>query len=118
MRRTLQSCWAVAVAVALAVTLAACGRNDGDGSQKATAEARVISGLMTDLEFGDKGPDDLRTFVVVGHDGSRTLLHIDPNHDYGFALSHLREHEAQQLPVTVDAEKRADGDWYALDIRD
>lgn len=99
--------------LALLVFLAACGGGGGSASDVPTPPPDQVTGVITELQFdGDK----LIEFDVETFEDTFEIL-IDPDHDYGFNLNHLRSHRDQQLPVLVDLESR-DGDLYAVNILD
>ncbi|HYH27449.1 MAG TPA: hypothetical protein VEA19_01590 [Actinomycetota bacterium] len=91
--------------LAVASLLVACGNSAPEVPPKAT-------GLIVEIE----GSRQISSFVLESEGESYTIL-IDPERDYGFPLEHLREHQAQKLPVIVTSETR-DGSAHAVSIED
>ena len=73
----------------------------------------TITGNVIEVQPAD---GDVESFVVE-EDGTRYELLIADDVDYGFDLSHLREHMDASDPVRVSTEQRDDG-AYALSIED
>lgn len=73
-----------------------------------------VTGVVVEIE--SEGLEDVRSFTLRS-EGETYEIFIDPNVDYGFALSHLNAHRASAAPVTVDLGER-DGRLYALSIVD
>ena len=72
-----------------------------------------LTGVITRVE-GDG--EAIRGFTLeVGLETYE--IRVDPVRDYGFPLTHLREHERDGAPVHCDLEERA-GELYAVTIED
>ena len=95
----------------LCLVLVACGGEDVAGTPHDVPA--TITGNVVEVEPA-KG--DVESFVVE-EDGTRYELLIADDVDYGFDLSHLREHKEGADPVRVSTEQRDDG-AYALLIED
>jgi hypothetical protein len=59
---------------------------------------------------------DIASFTLDSF-GEEYEIFIAPGVDYGFPLTHLREHERDRLPVRCRLDER-DGRLYALEIAD
>lgn len=112
MRLTLSVVRALIAALAATSILASCGA-DPSATEDAPRRGRV-TGVIIDIE--QTSPTDIHSFVVKAGD-DRHEFAIDPDRDYGFALSHLRDHLVSADPVTVEFEER-DGRSTALSIED
>lgn len=96
----------------LCVITAACSGDAEPSAEEVTPE-RVV-GSITDIEPEEGEPTG---FTVEEDDGDAFLITIDPSHDYGFDLLHIRDHFIQEDPVEVRIEER-DGDLFAISIED
>ena len=94
-----------AAVIGTVLLMASCGADEPEVPPR-------VRGLIVEIE----GSRALNSFVLES-EGERYTILIDPDRDYGFPLEHLREHEAQDLPVVVTSETR-DGDAYATSIED
>ena len=98
------------------VVLGACGDDQagddhaGDG-QPAPEE---ITGPVTKVDSEALG--EVTSFEVT-QKGEVYVVLIDPDINYGFALSHINEHLATGDPVRVGLDER-DGQLYATEIAD
>jgi len=98
------------------VVLGACGDDQagddhaGDG-QPAPEE---ITGPVTKVDSEALG--EVTSFEVT-QKGEVYVVLIDPDINYGFALSHINEHLATGDPVRVGLDER-DGRLYATEIAD
>ena len=99
--------------LALLVLLAACGGSGGSASDRPAPPPDQVTGVIIEMRYdGEQLVEfDLETVAET------FAILIDPDHDYGFNLNHLRSHRDQQLPILVDLESR-DGDLYAVNILD
>jgi hypothetical protein len=94
------------------VVLAACGDDPAaDAEQPAPEE---ITGPVTSVDSESLG--EVTSFEVT-QKGEVYVVLIDPEIDYGFALSHLNEHLASGDPVRVGLDER-NGKLYATEIVD
>ena len=85
----------------------------GGGTDADDAVPTDVSGVITRVD-GDG--EDVRAFTLEA--GLETYeIRIDELRDYGFPLSHLREHERDGRPVRCRLDERA-GELYALSIED
>ncbi len=100
----------VGALVALAV-LGACGDDSPEEAQPAPAE---ITGPVTKVDSESLG--DVTSFEVT-QQGEVYVVFIDPEVNYGFALSHINEHLASGDPVRVGLDER-EGQLYATEIVD
>ena len=98
--------------VLVCVTAVACN-GDAEPTPDGEVPERVV-GLVTDVEPEEGTPTG---FTVEEDDGDAFLITIDPAHDYGFDLLHVRDHFIQEDPVEVTLEERA-GDLVATSIED
>lgn len=73
-----------------------------------------VTGPITEIDSESLG--DVTSFEVT-QKGEVFVVLIDPEINYGFALSHLNEHLASGDPVRVGLDER-DGDLYATEIAD
>ncbi|MGH2774759.1 MAG: hypothetical protein ACRDJT_04915 [Actinomycetota bacterium] len=94
------------------VVLAACGEDSpGEAEQPAPEE---ITGPVTKVDSESLG--DVTSFEVT-QQGEVYVIFIDPEVNYGFALSHISEHLASGDPVRVGLDEQ-DGKLYATEIVD
>ena len=87
--------------------LAACGGSDEDVPDE-------LVGVIVAVE--SKAGGDIESFTLEAAGESYTI-HIAPDVDYGFDLSHLHEHDSTGDPVRCVLEEREDR-LYALEIVD
>ena len=73
-------------------------------------------GLITDVRPADETAVPV-SFTVEEEDGDAYTIDIDPEHDYGFDLLHVREHFVTEDPVDVSIDER-DGTLFATAIED
>ncbi|MGH2752752.1 MAG: hypothetical protein ACRDK3_18065 [Actinomycetota bacterium] len=102
---------AVIGALLALVLLAAC--NGEPAAEEAPAPAE-ITGPVTKVDSESLG--DVTSFEVTA-EGEVFVVFIDPEVNYGFALSHINEHLATGEPVRVGLDER-DGKLYATEIVD
>jgi hypothetical protein len=103
---------AIVVALIALTALAACsGDSSADENQPAPEE---ITGPVTKVDSESLG--DVTSFEVTQR-GEVFVVYIDPEINYGFALSHINEHLASGDPVRVGLDER-DGRLYATVIAD
>jgi hypothetical protein len=94
------------------VALGACADDPApDDAQPAPEE---ITGPVTKIDSESLG--EVTSFEVT-QKGEVYVVLIDPEINYGFALSHLNEHLATGDPVRVSLDER-DGTLYATEIAD
>ena len=102
----------VGALVVLAV-LGACGEDSPEEeAQQPTPEE--ITGPVTKVDSESLG--DVTSFEVT-EQGEVFVVFIDPEVNYGFALSHINEHLASGDPVRVGLDEQ-DGKLYATEIVD
>ena len=99
----------LASAAAAGCVLAGCAAG-GDDPEPPPSE---LTGVITRVE----GQGDEVTAFTLEAGLQRYRVRIDPLRDYGFPLSHLREHERDGQPVRCELDERA-GELYALTIED
>jgi hypothetical protein len=109
----MRSPWALNVAVTALLAISAC-ETERPSPAPESEPPSVVTGPIVEVEPG--GPGGVRGFTVESGDGTFAIL-IDPHFDYGFALSHLKQHERTGDPVRVELVER-DGDLYAGSIVD
>ena len=98
-----------ALVVLVSVVIAGCG-GDGDAvSTQPLATPTELSGLIVDT----RGPGRQVTSFTLESGGAKYDIRIAPGVDYGFDLSHLREHESNLWPLRCTLERRG-GALYAL----
>jgi hypothetical protein len=97
-----------------AVFLAACGGDDGNGTDVAENPPDEITGVIVAIDSERLGEVD--SFDVKDGD-TITTLYIDPDIEYPFPLGHLHEHLETAQPVKCDVEF-LDGKLYARTIED
>jgi hypothetical protein len=83
------------------------------GGDEREAPPSELTGVVARVE--GQGEDVTAFTLEAGHE--RYEIRIDPLRDYGFRLSHLREHERDGQPVRCELEERA-GELYAVTIED
>lgn len=88
------------------LALVACGGDEA-------APVQVV-GVIVSVQDGPNG--EVESFELDSEEEAYTI-HIAPDVDYGFALSHLHEHESTGDPVRCVLEEREDR-LYALEILD
>ena len=93
------------------VLLGACGDDSPEEAQPAPEE---ITGPVTKVDSESLG--DVTSFEVT-EQGEVYVVFIDPEVNYGFALSHINEHLASGDPVRVGLDER-EGQLYATEIVD
>ena len=94
--------------------LAGCGGAGDDGeSTEPAATPSELTGVIVDIR--GQGRDVSSFTLQSGGEGYEIRIAADV--DYGFDLSHLREHESSMLPVRCRFERRQGG-LYALAIDD
>lgn len=94
--------------------LAGCGgAGDGAVSTRPVPAPRDLTGLIVDIR-GQGG--DVNSFTLQSG-GEEYEIRIASDVDYGFELSHLREHESSMWPVRCRLERRL-GALYAVAIDD
>ena len=101
----------VGALLALAV-LVACGEDSPEEAQRPAPEE--ITGPVTKVDSESLG--DVTSFEVT-QQGDVFVVFIDPEINYGFALSHINEHLASGDPVRVGLDEK-DGKLYATEIAD
>jgi hypothetical protein len=94
------------------VVLAACG--DDPAVEAGQSAPKEITGPVTSIDSESLG--EVTSFEVT-QKGEVYVVLIDPEIDYGFALSHLNEHLASGDPVRVGLDER-NGELYATGIAD
>jgi len=94
------------------VILGACG--DDPAPDDAQSAPKEITGPVTKIDSESLG--EVKSFEVT-QKGEVYVVLIDPEINYGFALSHLNEHLATGDPVRVGLDER-DGRLYATEIAD
>ncbi len=101
------------VAVAALLLLGACAsENDVD------APAQPVPGAVTGLIRAiDPSSGPIESFELTRPGDETRQIFIDPGHDYGFDLEHLREHMDGAEPVKVTLDER-DGQLFATAIED
>jgi hypothetical protein len=97
--------------LALAV-LGGCG--DDPNVEAGQAPPQEVTGPVTKIDSKSLG--EVTSFEVT-QKGEIYLVLIDPEINYGFALSHLNEHLASGDPVRVGLDERG-GKLYATEIAD
>jgi hypothetical protein len=85
-----------------------------DGGGPACADRSTLRGVVLDVQ--SRTLEDVRAFTVRS-EGEECEITIDPDRDYGFALSHLTAHKISADPVTVKVEVE-DGELVAVSIED
>jgi hypothetical protein len=94
------------------VVLGGCSDNPTvEAGQPAPEE---VTGPVTKIDSESLG--EVTSFEVT-QKGEVFVVLIDPEINYGFALSHLNEHLASGDPVRVGLDER-DGELYATEIAD
>lgn len=101
----------VGALVALAL-LGACG--EASPEEEAQPAPQEITGPVTKVDSESLG--DVTSFEVT-QQGEVYVVFIDPEVNYGFALSHINEHLASGDPVRVGLDEQ-DGRLYATEIVD
>jgi hypothetical protein len=101
---------ALLIALAALTAMTAC---NGDSSADEPAPEE-ITGPVTKVDSESLG--DVTSFEVTQR-GEVFVVYIDPEINYGFALSHINEHLASGDPVRVGLDER-DGKLYATVIAD
>jgi hypothetical protein len=98
------------------IALAACGGSDSDSDSDGSDEnvPDELVGVIVTVE-GEAG-EDIESFTLEAA-GESYAIHIAPDVDYGFDLSHLHEHDSTGDPVRCVLEER-EGRLYALEILD
>jgi hypothetical protein len=101
--------------VVLAIVLVAgcAGAGDEAGSTRPVTPPRELTGLIVDIRGQGRDVDSF----TLRSDGEEYEIRIARDVDYGFELSHLREHESSSWPVRCTLERRQ-GALYALAIDD
>jgi hypothetical protein len=94
------------------VVLGACGDDPAVDARPPAPEE--ITGPVTSVDSESLG--EVTSFEVT-QKGEVYVVLIDPEIDYGFALSHLNEHLASGDPVRVGLDER-NGKLYATEIVD
>ena len=108
------------LAASLALTAVACGGGGAEEPRSSTTAASqtpaptMLEGVITEVLPPDAG--DVTGFALDA-DGTDYDILIDPEHDYGFDLGHLRDHRDTGDPVVCQLDPRPDG-LYALTIED
>ena len=95
--------------------MVACGGSSSPEEGAEPAPSQVV-GLITDVEPADETAVPT-SFTVEEDDGDTFTIDIDPDHDYGFDLLHVREHFVTDDPVDVSVEQR-EGSLVATSIED
>jgi hypothetical protein len=95
------------------VVLGACGEDSPEEAQQRPAPEE-ITGPVTKVDSESLG--DVTSFEVT-QQGDVFVVFIDPEINYGFALSHINEHLASGDPVRVGLDEK-DGKLYATEIAD
>jgi len=93
------------------LVLGACGDDPAGDAGPAPKE---VTGPVTKVDSESLG--EVTSFEVT-QDGEVYVVLIDPEINYGFALSHINEHLATGDPVRVGIDER-DGQLYATEIAD
>ena len=93
------------------MVLGACSDDPAEDGQPAPEE---ITGPVTNVDSEALG--EVTSFEVT-QEGEVYVVLIDPEINYGFALSHINEHLASGDPVRVGLDER-DGQLYATEIAD
>lgn len=92
---------------------AACSRVEPSAPDN-TDSTLVLTGVIVAID--GEGIEDVDSFTLRV-DGTNHEIHIDPEHEYGFALGHLHAHLQGAEPVEVTYEER-EGELVALAIED
>lgn len=98
----------------IVLALAACGGTDARAPSDTDRATGTVTGVIVDLD--QASPTEVRGFELKDGD-DRYDIAIDPDHDYGFPLPHLRDHLVSSDPVRVEFEER-DGRLVARSIED
>ena len=107
---------AIVCAVLIALVLGACGDDKAPSNAGGPAEVPdEVSGLITAIEAHKQ--KHVTAFTLVSDGGETYDISIAADVDYGFDLTHLFEHQNEELPVSVTLEERS-GTLYALAIDD
>ena len=101
----------VVCALLALMVLGACSDDPAGDGQPAPEE---ITGPVTKVDSEALG--EVTSFEVT-QQGEVYVVLIDPEINYGFALSHINEHLASGDPVRVGLDER-DGQLYATEIAD
>ena len=89
------------------VALAGCGSDAAGGPREATGVVLAVDA---------RSLTDVRSFTLKTQD--ETLeIRIDPDADYSFPPSHLRNHALSGEPVRVELDERG-GDLFATEMED
>jgi hypothetical protein len=95
------------VLIAALVALTGCGSDASDGRSEVTGVVLAVDALSL---------TDVRSFTLKTQD--ETLeIRIDPEADYSFPPSHLRNHALSGEPVRVELDERGD-DLFATEMED
>ncbi|MGH2698357.1 MAG: hypothetical protein ACRDJL_04055 [Actinomycetota bacterium] len=101
------------LAALLAIALGACSEEPAAEERRGPAPEE-ITGPVTKVDSESLG--DVTSFEVT-QKGEVFVVYIDPEINYGFALSHINEHLASGDPVRVGLDER-EGKLYATVIAD
>jgi hypothetical protein len=96
------------------IALLALGACSDDPAEDAGPAPKEVTGPVTKVDSESLG--EVTSFEVT-QDGEVYVVLIDPEINYGFALSHINEHLATGDPVRVGIDER-DGQLYATEIAD
>ena len=100
----------LAAVLLLVGSLAACD----SGSDVPCGDRGTLTGVVLAVE--SRSLTDVRSFTIRSQDEECEIA-IDPERDYGFALSHLNAHKIDGAPVTVEVDVEGD-QLVALSIVD
>ena len=96
------------------LALLVLGACSDDPAGDAGPAPKEVTGPVTKVDSESLG--EVTSFEVT-QDGEVYVVLIDPEINYGFALSHINEHLASGDPVRVGIDER-DGQLYATEIAD
>jgi PBP1b-binding outer membrane lipoprotein LpoB len=96
------------------VALLVLGGCSDDPAEDAGPAPEEVTGPVTKVDSESLG--EVTSFEVT-QEGEVYVVLIDPEVNYGFALSHINEHLATGDPVRVGIDER-DGQLYATEIAD
>ena len=98
----------------VAVLLAACGGDDGNGTDATENPPDEVTGVIVNIDaelLGEVESFDLKDGETI------YKLYIDPDIEYPFPLGHLHQHLQTADPVRCEVELRGDK-LYAQTIED
>lgn len=96
------------------VVLGACGEDSPEEGPQQRPAPMEITGPVTKVDSESLG--EVTSFEVT-HEGEVYVVFVDPEINYGFALSHINEHLASGDPVRVGLDEQ-EGKLYATEIVD